>query len=138
MFRLDNLPPPEVFLESIGLDSYGHHACRTSTPTEYHYSWTPPPLKVDQALLDTYQSALASSGKIDGLTHEILGLSEGIEERLRAQLHLYQAFVGDLVCKKLFVKELRLLEQVNNIDDISKTIGDWRRHFIPAFEAYGL
>ena len=48
MFRLDNMPPSDIFLKSISCDHFGHTAPREDTP---RYNWrAPPPLPSPESL----------------------------------------------------------------------------------------
>jgi hypothetical protein len=38
LFRLDHVPPPDLFLQAIGYNHYGHPAVSKNTPNEYRYN----------------------------------------------------------------------------------------------------
>jgi hypothetical protein len=44
VFRLDHIPPHDLFVKAIGFDHYGHRAFTEDTPEEYRYNWSAPPL----------------------------------------------------------------------------------------------
>lgn len=54
LFRLDHVPPRNVFLQSMGHDHYQHCAYLSTTPEEYRYNWHAPPPSVDSQLLHVY------------------------------------------------------------------------------------
>ncbi|KAJ7113141.1 hypothetical protein C8R44DRAFT_930731, partial [Mycena epipterygia] len=40
LFALGDMPDsPELFVESVGFNSYGHRACTPSTPKQHIYNW---------------------------------------------------------------------------------------------------
>ncbi len=57
MYHLDHMPPQEIFLEGIDLDSYGHRRCSQTIPEEYQFtpnSILPPP--VEDSSLQTFRN----------------------------------------------------------------------------------
>ncbi|PCH42213.1 hypothetical protein WOLCODRAFT_163608 [Wolfiporia cocos MD-104 SS10] len=67
LFRLDHLPPPELFCEFISKDSYGHRAYHSETPEEYRYNWTAPPPPVDESALSGYTGYAPTCVQLDDL-----------------------------------------------------------------------
>ncbi|KAL4257476.1 hypothetical protein AB1N83_012064 [Pleurotus pulmonarius] len=66
MFRLDNLPPDEIFEESIGADGFGHPMPTDALPEEHMYRRRAvlPPQPLD---IEAYEAYREPTGKIDAL-----------------------------------------------------------------------
>ncbi|CCL98865.1 uncharacterized protein FIBRA_00872 [Fibroporia radiculosa] len=57
MYRLDNMPPYDIFVEAISFDSFGNSALNEHTPEEYRYVWSTPPPPVADATLRDYKTS---------------------------------------------------------------------------------
>ena len=112
MFRLDNMPPDDVFLRSISFNHFGHHALHEHTPVQYRHKWrAPPPLPHPKSSM-AYKSCPNRSSTSS--IHELLGTPMALSaiERARA------AFVGPLITRFMIERDvglflLRVLEAVS-------------------------
>ena len=51
-FRLDNMPPDDIFVKSISYDHFCYRALREDTPTEFRCYWdVPPPSPLPESLV---------------------------------------------------------------------------------------
>jgi hypothetical protein len=70
LFRLDNMPPNNVFLRGISFDHFGNRALYEHTPVQYRYDWrAPPPLPSPDSLI-AYSSCANQSSTSS--VHELL------------------------------------------------------------------
>ena len=64
IFRLDNMPPDDVFIRAISFDNFGHRALYEHTPAQFRYDWhAPPPLPPPESLVaySSYQNRSPTS-----------------------------------------------------------------------------
>ncbi|KAI0274483.1 hypothetical protein BGY98DRAFT_69519 [Russula aff. rugulosa BPL654] len=62
LFRLDNMPPDDIFVESISFDHFGHRALYEHTPSQFRYDWrAPPPIPTPESLLAYHSCHIRSS-----------------------------------------------------------------------------
>src|SRR5216684_6171213 len=64
LFRLDNMPPDDVFIRAISFDNFGHRALYEHTPAQFRYDWhAPPPLPPPESLVaySSYQNRSPTS-----------------------------------------------------------------------------
>ena len=80
LFRLDNMPPDDTFMESISYDHFGHRALHEHTPTEFRYHWhapLPSPLSESLVAYNCYNNRSSTRS-----VHDLMGvLSELSTER---------------------------------------------------------
>ncbi|TFK39141.1 hypothetical protein BDQ12DRAFT_734981 [Crucibulum laeve] len=121
LFRLDHLPPEEIFLESIGFDSYRHRAYVASTPEEYRYNWTASPPEVDAKLNELYHSLLTPS-QADLPAHMVCGLPEHLTRCETVRIRLYEALVGLCLKNSTIASSLRRLESIRTRSEIPEML----------------
>ncbi|PCH42212.1 hypothetical protein WOLCODRAFT_137765 [Wolfiporia cocos MD-104 SS10] len=83
LFRLDHLPPPELFCEFISKDSYGRRAYHPETPEEYRYNWTAPPPPVDESALSGYTGYAPTCVQLEDLIPITLQMAVSHAVRVR-------------------------------------------------------
>ena len=116
LFRLDNMPPDNVFLITISFDHFGHRAYYEDTPVQYRYDWRAPPPPPPPTSLTAYNSCpnRSSSSSVHDLLHMPMKLSP--IERART------ALVGLLVTRCMTSNGVghcvRILESVPDRDHI--------------------
>lgn len=106
VFRLDNMPPEDVFLECIRFDHYGGRAYARDTPEEFRYNLKTPPLPVDEAVVKTY-SIHAGVGAVV-LIHDLLEIVERMSGLEAVWERYLEVCVGQMM--KRYGRELRDME----------------------------
>ena len=118
MFRLDNMPPDDVFVKSISYDHFGHKALDEHTPIQYRYNWRAPPPSPPPESLITYKSCPNRSSTCS--IHELLGIPMTLSSIERART----ALVGPLITRFMTDRDvgisLRGLEAVPDRRHISE------------------
>ena len=116
MFRLDNMPPSNIFLKSISYDHFGHTALREDTPVQFRCDWGAPPPPPSPGSLAAYNSChnWSSTSSI----HDLLSVPAALSSIERART----AFVGIRVTRCMVGSgirhHLRMLENVPDHDHI--------------------
>lgn len=117
LFRLDNLPPRDMFVKAISFDHFGHRAYDKSLPEEYRYDWHPSPPAPEPRFLDVYASHCDESSKVS--IHEVLGIPHDLSAPERARTRLMEAVVIRVLEEQSVGHDLRVLESVPNRDQMS-------------------
>ena len=128
IFRLDNMPPEEVFLKCISYDHFGHRASHELTPVQFRYNWHAPPPSPSPESLFAYKSCLNRSSTIS--IHDLLGTPMALSSIERAR----KAFVGPLITRFMIdyyiSRYLRELENVPDRGHISKGLQELALSFV--------
>ncbi|KII85703.1 hypothetical protein PLICRDRAFT_45054 [Plicaturopsis crispa FD-325 SS-3] len=121
VFRLDHMPPEDVFLRCIGFDHYGHRAPVRTTPAKYRYDWTAPAPRVDDVALEAYVANKEKEVSAATLLEVADGaLSDG--EQLHVQL--LEVLVGNVMTASTVGHSVRLLENVADRKDLTRNMRD--------------
>ncbi|KAJ7726276.1 hypothetical protein DFH07DRAFT_896622 [Mycena maculata] len=110
LFDLRNMPStPELFVECIGFDSYGHRACSASTPIQHIYNWMSPPPTVEDGAIQRFLTI----GERSELPFEKLLSITGvgpIEKCEAVHIAFYEVIVGQMMRDWEVHHFLRVLE----------------------------
>jgi hypothetical protein len=93
LFRLDHLPPPDIFLSCIGVDHYENRAYHDAAPIEYRYNWTAPPPTPCIIGLTAYRDH-ALKDNIRPI-HEILTIPEDLLKAEQSCVAMLEILVGN-------------------------------------------
>ncbi|KAI0274485.1 hypothetical protein BGY98DRAFT_1115833 [Russula aff. rugulosa BPL654] len=91
LFRLDNMPPDDIFLESISYDHFGHRALYEHTPAQYRYDWRAPPPSPLPESLAAYNSCHIRSSTSS--VHDLLDVPVALSSIERVRIALVQLLV---------------------------------------------
>ncbi|KII85707.1 hypothetical protein PLICRDRAFT_45062 [Plicaturopsis crispa FD-325 SS-3] len=119
VFRLDNMPPEDVFLRCIGFDHYGHRASIEDTPEEYCYDWTAPAPLVDDAALEAY----ATHKKSEVSAAKLLSVGSPSDGEL-VNTQLLEVLVGNIMKAPSAAHSIRLLENVAGREELTEQMRD--------------
>ncbi|KAF4600397.1 hypothetical protein EYR38_005022 [Pleurotus pulmonarius] len=118
MFQLECMPTPEVFLQVLGHDHYGHFATKRSTPEKHLYRIAAPTQPPNEDDLVSYESfrlrdtPLSPSSNVNADTlntteiHELLGVPKDLSPPERVQTRLYELIIGVLMSHIHFISPL--------------------------------
>jgi hypothetical protein len=120
LFRLDNMPPDDIFVKSISFDHFGHRALYEHTPSQFRYDWrAPPPIPTPESLLAYHSCHIRSS---TSSVHDLLDVpvAPSSIERVRT------TFMELLVTRRMTEYEVgryaRVLENVPDRDHIPQSM----------------
>ncbi|KAF8465796.1 hypothetical protein DFH94DRAFT_352945 [Russula ochroleuca] len=118
LFRLDNMPPDDVFLKAISYDHFGHRAFDEHTPVQYRYDWRAPPPPPPPKSLIAYNSFpnLSSTTSF----HDLLRIPIALSSIEQARTALVELLVTRRMAEHDVGHNLRVLENVPDREHISK------------------
>ncbi|KAF8161758.1 hypothetical protein K438DRAFT_306548 [Mycena galopus ATCC 62051] len=124
LFALNNMPPsPELCVEWIGIDSYGHFTYHPSTSKEHVYNWKASAPKVGNKVIEDYAAPQRTQKNYSSIS-ELLGTAGGVGvgncEAVR--IALYEAIIGEMMQTWEFGHHIRVLETIPNRTQISKKL----------------
>ncbi|KDQ19330.1 hypothetical protein BOTBODRAFT_184381 [Botryobasidium botryosum FD-172 SS1] len=96
MFRLDRMPPKDIFVQGIGFDHYGARACTPTVPEEYRYDWMAAPIFVEDSVLDEYRSYARGPTAVVPI-RELLEITEGLSHAETVWTRLLEFTIGQLM-----------------------------------------
>ncbi|KAN0114026.1 hypothetical protein V8E52_007175 [Russula decolorans] len=120
LFRLDNMPPDDVFLSAISFDHFGHRAIFECTPVQFRYDWRAPPPTPSPESLVAYNSCHIRSSASS--VHDLLDIPVALSsiERLRT------TFIELLVTRRMTERSVghyvRVLESAPDRDHIPQSM----------------
>ena len=122
MFRLDNMPPDDIFLKSISYDHFGHTALREDTPVQFRYDrdWRAPPPPPSSESLAAYNSCHNRSSTSS--MHGLLSVQAALSSIERVRTAFVELLVTRCMAESDFGRFLCFLEREPDRDHISKTI----------------
>ncbi|KDQ19329.1 hypothetical protein BOTBODRAFT_27915 [Botryobasidium botryosum FD-172 SS1] len=122
-FRLDCLPPEDVFVEGISYDNYGDRCYAPSVPEEHHYDWKPAPSPVEDSVVDAYCSYARGAEAVVPV-HELLSVAKGLSHVETVWTRLLEVTVGQLMCNhSLIVKELESRAHWTEMAEAERALG---------------
>ena len=120
LFRLDNMPPDDVFLNAISYDHFGHRAFDEHTPAQFRYDWrAPPPPPPPQSLIAYISFSNRSSTTS---FHELLRIPIPLSLIERARMALVELLVTRCMAEHDVGHNLRVLENVPDREHISHSM----------------
>ncbi|KAJ7033441.1 hypothetical protein C8F04DRAFT_624893 [Mycena alexandri] len=126
LFALNIMPnTPDLFVECIGYDSFGHPSYTPSTPVQHIYNWKSAPPKVEDQIISDYTAR--RSPKVEYLPiSRLLGTSESVGDCEAARIGLYEVIIGNMMLNHSIAHDIRILETIcdqNHISDDMLTLG---------------
>ena len=118
MFRLDNMPPSNIFLESISFDHFGHFALHEHTPIQFRYDWRAPPPPPSPESLAAYNSCHNRSSTSS--VHDLLSIPAALSSIERVRIALVELLVTRCVAEDGVGRDVRILENVPDRDHIPR------------------
>jgi hypothetical protein len=118
MFRLDNMPPDDVFVKSISYNHFGHKALDEHTPIQYRYNWRAPPPSPPPKSSIAYTSCPNRSSTSS--IHELLRTPMTMSSIERARTTLVGPLITRLMTERSVCICLRGLEAVPDRRHIPK------------------
>ena len=110
MFRLDNMPPSDIFLKSISCDHFGHTAPREDTPIQFRYNWRAPPPLPSPESLTAYDSCHNRSSTSS--MHDLLNVPVALSSIERVRTAFVELLVTRCMAEYEIGRYLRILESV--------------------------
>lgn len=122
LYRLDNMPPDDVFLKTISFDHFGHRAFYEHTPVQFRYNWHAPPPSPPPKSLIAYNSCPNRSSTSS--IHELLRIPMALSSIERARTALVELLVARCMPGAVVGHDVRVLESVPDCDHISQSVID--------------
>ena len=120
LFRLDNMPPDIIFVESISFDHFGHRAFHEHTPAQYRYDWrAPPPSPLQDSLVAYNRYKIRSS---TNSVHDLLGTPVANPSIERVRTALVELLVAGCMAERCVGHDVRVLESVPDRDHIPQSM----------------
>ncbi|KAI0263327.1 hypothetical protein BGY98DRAFT_1182102 [Russula aff. rugulosa BPL654] len=120
LFRLDNMPPDNIFLKSISFDQFGHRALHEDTPTQYRYDWRAPPPSPNPESLAAYNSCHIRSSTSS--VHDLLDVPVALSSIERIRMALVKLLVKRCMVESGVGHDVRVLENVPDRDHIPQSM----------------
>jgi hypothetical protein len=122
LFRLDNMPPDEVFVESISFDHFGHRALREHTPDQFRYDWrAPPPLPLPESLA-AYNSCHSTIRSSTSSIHDLLDVPVALSSIERVRTAVVELLVTRCMADNGVCRNVHVLESVPDRDHIPQSM----------------
>ena len=120
LFRLDNMPPDSIFVESISFDHFGHRAFHEHTPAQFRYDWrAPPPPPLPDSLVAYNRYNIRSS---TNSVHDLLGIPVANPSFERVRTALVELLVAGCMAERCVGHDVRVLESVPDRDHIPQSM----------------
>ena len=120
LFRLDNMPPDNIFLKSISFDQFGHRALHEDTPAQYRYDWRAPPPSPHPESLAAYNSCHIRSSTSS--VHDLLDVPVALSSIERVRMALVKLLVKRCMVESGVGHDVRVLENVPDRDHIPQSM----------------
>jgi hypothetical protein len=120
LFRLDNMPPDDIFMKSISFDHFGHRALHEHTPAQYRYDWRAPPPSPLPESLAAYNSCHIRSSTSS--VHDLLDVPVALSSIERVRTAFVQLLVTMWMAELNVGHEVRVLENVPDRDHIPQSM----------------
>ena len=120
LFRLDNMPPDDIFVKSISFHHFGHRALYENTPTEFRYNWqAPTPLPLPESLV-TY-NCYNNRSSISSV-HDLLRIPGALSSVERVRTAFVELLVTMCMAEIGVGHDVRVLESVPDRDRIPQSM----------------
>ena len=116
LFRLDNMPPDDVFLEAISFDHFGHRALFECTPVQFRYDWRAPPPTPSPESLVAYNSCHIRSSASS--VHDLLDIPVSLSSIERVRTTFMELLVARRMTDHDVGHYVRVLENAPDRDHI--------------------
>ncbi|KAJ7125400.1 hypothetical protein C8R44DRAFT_137896 [Mycena epipterygia] len=124
LFALNNMPDSEdLFLEYLGVDSYGHRGYSPSTPEKHRYNWKSAPPHITDNVIEDFTArqpnpdhSAVSITELLGTTASDIGTCEA------ARIELYEFIIGKMMGAWHAGHDIRLLEALPDRTHISSRL----------------
>jgi hypothetical protein len=120
LFRLDNMPPEDEFVQYISFNHFGLRAFRENTPAQFRYDWrAPPPLPLSGSLA-AYNSCRVRSSTSS--VHDLLDVPVALSSIECVRKALVELLVTRCMANSLVCHDVHVLESVPDRDHISQSM----------------
>ncbi|KAJ7176694.1 hypothetical protein C8R46DRAFT_988849 [Mycena filopes] len=121
LFALSSMPSSELFLQCIGVDSYGHRAYDPTTPEEHIYHWKSDPPQVEQSVIDAY--ATRHPNETGNLSiSELLGGTDSLSDCETVRVAAHEVIIGRMLGVWEVGHWIRILETAHDRTDIPEIL----------------
>src|SRR5216684_4148426 len=118
LFRLDNMPPDDVFIRAISYDHFGHRALYEHTPAQFRYDWHAPPPPPPPESLVAYNSYQSRSPTSSIPVHDLLNIPAAKSAIEMARTAFVELMVTRCMGEGRVGHYVRILENVSDRDHI--------------------
>ena len=120
LFRLDNMPPDNIFTRCISFDHFGHRALHEHTPAQFRYDWrAPPPNPTPESLIAYHSCNIRSS---TSSVHDLLDVPVALSTVERVRTALVELLVTMCMAEHQVGHDVRVLENVPDRDHIPQSM----------------
>ena len=120
LFRLDNMPPDDVFVKSVSFDHFGNRAFHEHTPAQFRYNWRAPPPTPPPKSLMAYNSC--PDRQSTSSIHELLRIPMALSSIERARTRFVEFLVTACMVQRAVGHDVRILESVPDRNHISPSM----------------
>jgi hypothetical protein len=120
LFRLDNMPPDDLFLKAISFDHFGHRAFFEHTPIHFRYDWRAPPPTPSPESLAAYNSCHIRSSTSS--VHDLLGIPVALSSIERVRTTFIELLVTRRMTERSVGHDVRVLENAPDRDHIPQSM----------------
>ena len=120
IFRLDNMPPDDIFMRGISFDHFTHRALYEHTPVQFCYDWrAPPPSPLPESLVayNRYNNRSSTNP-----VHDLLCLPVAKSSIELVRTALVEVLVAKFMVESDVGHDVRILENVPDRDHIPERI----------------
>src|SRR6267154_3220532 len=116
LFRLDNMPPDDVFRKAIAFDHFGHRAFFECAPVQFRYDWRAPPPTPSPDSLIAYNSCHVRSST--STVHDLLDIPVALSSIERVRTTFMELLVTGRMTEYDVGHYVRVLKNVPDRDHI--------------------
>src|SRR6267154_5229736 len=118
LFRLDNMPPDDVFRKAISFDHFGHRAFFECTAIQFRYDWRAPPPTSSPDSLVAYDSCHIRSSTSS--VHDLLDIPVALSSIERVRTTFIELLVTRRMTEDDVGHDVRVLENAPDRDHIPR------------------
>jgi hypothetical protein len=128
LFRLDNMPPDDVFRKGISFDHFGHRAFFECTPIQFRYDWRSPPPTPSPESFVAYNSCHIRSSTSS--VHDLLDIPLALSSIERVRTTFIELLVTRRMTERKVGHYVRVLENAPDRDHIPQSMSELALFFV--------